>query len=544
MNRDYVIGVDFGTDSVRAAVVDSKTGQFISSAISEYRRWKEGLYIDEKKNIFRQHPLDYIESFSLAIRNAVEESGKGDEIGAISIDTTGSTPCLVDENLCPISLLPGFENDPDGMFILWKDHSSALEAEEINELAHGQDPDYTKYSGGTYSSEWFWAKIFHVLRNNERVRARTYTALEHCDWMPVLLTGCKDNTAVKRSRCAAGHKGMWNALWSGYPHASFFEKLDKDLARIALTMPSETYTAEKVFGNLSEEWTEKLGLDESVVVTVGSIDAHAGAVGGGIKEGVMVMNVGTSTCDIAISKNKRTDAVKGICGEVDGSVISGYIGYEAGQSAWGDYYSWLRNILLWTPKRFGGTDSIEGVLLAELEKDASMIPLSENDPVALDWINGRRTPDAEPKCKAMWAGLSLSVDAPALMKMLLESTAFGFRAILECLTSQGVVIEKIVALGGVARKSFYGMQILADVSGRDIEIADCSQSSVLGCAIYGAVASGIYGNIEDAVERIGAKCGKVYHPDPERMRIYNKLYSKYIQLSKFENGFRLEIKED
>ncbi len=550
-NAHYVLGADFGSDSVRVVILDAANGRVAGQSVVHYPRWKKGLYCDPRANRFRQHPLDYVESLAEAVTGATREAGSevGKKIRAICVDTTGSTPVLADRSGLPLALLPEFAEDPDAMFILWKDHTAIAEAEEINTLARSWGgTDYTKYMGGVYSSEWFWAKVLHTIRGNARVSACTYTAVEHCDWITAELTGTTAPERIKRGRCSAGHKIMWHREWGGYPPHEFFDRLDPKLSAIRDSLGTETWTTDVVAGTLTKEWAAKLGLSESVVVCVGAYDAHIGAVGGDAAPGTLVKSIGTSTCDVIIGpkpkSGERERLIPGICGQVDGSVIADWIGYEAGQSAYGDYYAWFRNLLSWPTKRLaeqnpalaGELEAMEKTLLRDLEEAAGAIEPGPSSIVALDWVNGRRTPFANQKLTAAIAGLSLGSDAPAVMRALLESTAFGARAIIEQFEANGIAIEKVMAIGGVARKSKLGMQILADVTGRDIHVTAGDQSCAIGAAVFAATAAGLYPDVFTAQKALSAGTERVHKPDPARVAIYNELYAKYRALGSFIEG--------
>ena len=546
-NKHFVLGADFGSDSVRVVILDASNGKVAGSYVSYYKRWGKKLYCNDKINQFRQHPLDYIESLTEAVNKSVEESNKTckdikEKIRGICIDTTGSTPCLCDKDGMPLSMSEEFKEDPDAMFILWKDHTSVKEADEINKVAHSNDIDYTKYLGGVYSTEWFWAKTLHTIRKNKKVKEKVWTVIEHCDWITALLCGNTNPNTIKRSRCAAGHKCMWHKSWGGYPPREFFDKFDSKLGDIRETLGSETYSTETIEGYLTKEWAFKLGLKENILVCVGAYDSHIGAVGGLVDVGVLVKSIGTSTCDVTIGnipKEGETEkAVKGICGQVDGSVLEGYIGYEAGQSAYGDYYSWFRNLLTWTYKNISKNtkeenEIFEKKILPELEKEASKIITTEDSPVATDWINGRRTPFANQNLKATIFGMYLGIDAPMFLKMLLESTAYGAKAIIECFEDGGIEIKKVMAIGGVARKSKLGMQILADVTNREIYVTKDDQTPAIGAAVFAAKAYGLYENVFEAQKSISAGIERVHKPIKENVKIYKKLYKKYKEIGNF-----------
>jgi L-ribulokinase len=348
----YVIGIDFGTDSVRSVIIDAADGHEITSEVADYSRWKEGRYCDPARNQFRQHPLDFIESMEASVREALLKAPRGtaDRIVGIGMDTTGSTPAAVDKKGTPLAMTPGFEENPDAMFVLWKDHTAVEEAAEINQLAKTWGgEDFTKYEGGIYSSEWFWSKILHIVRRNPKIQKTAFSWLEHCDWMGALLTGNTDPLTLKRSRCAAGHKAMWHASWNGLPSEDFLNRLDPKLTGLRERLYTETFTSDVPAGTLCAEWASRLGLRKDVQIAVGAFDAHLGAVGAEIKPYTLCKVMGTSTCDMLIAPMHEMGdrLVRGICGQVDGSIIPGMLGMEAGQSAFGDIYAWFRDILMW-----------------------------------------------------------------------------------------------------------------------------------------------------------------------------------------------------
>ncbi|MEA4916970.1 ribulokinase [Proteiniphilum sp.] len=532
MNR-LVIGIDYGTDSCRAIAVDTTSGKELGGAISNYPRWKKGLYCDPSNNRYRQHPQDYIDSMEEAIHALLAQlpHDQVNNIVALGIDTTGSTPCLTDCDGTPLALLPEYAEDPDAMFILWKDHTSIREADEINQLAYGWEIDYTSRSGGIYSSEWFWAKALHVLRANEKVRTKACSVIEHCDWMPALLTGNLRPEAVKRSRCAAGHKGMWAAEWGGYPSQEFLSALDPSFEGFAARLSNETYTSDISAGKLTEEWAKRLGLPRNVDVAVGIIDAHAGAIGAGITANSMVKIVGTSTCDIVVAPKEDIAGkqIPGISGQVDGSVIPGLIGLEAGQSAFGDVYAWWKEVLLWPLKLLPEAQHVEAasLILSKLTDEAQKLPITESDPVAVDWLNGRRTPFADLTLKGAISGITLATTPAQIFKSLVEATAFGSRAIMEHLEKEGVQVNEVIGVGGISLKSPYVMQMLSDIMGVPIKVAVAQQAGALGSAICAAVSAGVFDTMEHALESMGQGYKTVYVPRPENRDTYDILYAKY-----------------
>lgn len=541
MKRKLCIGIDYGTDSVRSVLVDSANGKEIGSFVFNYPRWNKGLYCNAAENQFRQHPRDYIEGLEATINEILKanpESSK--EVVSISIDTTGSTPIPVNKEGTPLSLLPEFEENPNAMFVLWKDHSAIHEADKINAVSHKWETDYTKYSGGTYSSEWFFAKILHIMIEDEKVRKAAFSWVEQCDWMPALITGKTDPLKIKRSRCAAGHKAMWNAEWNGLPSDEFLSAVDPRLSGLRSRLYNETHTSDEAVGTLSPEWAKRLGLDTSVLVGVGAFDAHIGAVGGEIKANYLSKVIGTSTCDMLIAPLQEVGRklINGISGQVEGSIVPNMLGMEAGQSAFGDIYAWYRDLLVWPLKTLLGEDNpvyieIRSKLIAELSKKASAIPISENDVVAIDWMNGRRTPDANPHLKGAIANLTLGSDAPKVFKALVEATAFGAKKIVDRFTEQGVKVEGILALGGVAKKSPYVMQVLSDVLNMPIKVVRSEHTCALGAAMFAAVVAGVYPAIEEAQKKMGQGFDIEYHPIPDNVRKYKILSDKYSEIAGF-----------
>lgn len=542
----FVIGIDFGTDSVRSVLVDERGNQF-ADAVHQYSRWGEGKFCDASASMFRQHPLDYLEGVEATLKKIISEVPESDreKIKAISADTTGSTPVAVNKQGTPLALTEGFEENPNAMFILWKDHTAIKEAEEINELADQWDIDYTKYVGGVYSSEWFWAKILHTLRTDEKVKEHAWSWVEHCDWIPFELTGGTDVTNMKRSRCAAGHKAMWHEEFDGLPAQKFLSALDPLLDGIRDRMFKDTYTSDQPAGTLSKKWADKFGLSEDVVVGVGAFDAHIGAVGGEISPYYLSKVMGTSTCDMLIAPNKDIEGrlIKGICGQVDGSVVPGMMGLEAGQSAFGDVYAWFKDVLLW-PIRNSEVidDETQQKLLAELndsliqnlEKAATetLTPGVDKYLVALDWLNGRRTPDANQNLTSVIEGMNLGTTAPDMYRALVESTCFGAKAIVDRFIEEGIPIKGIIGMGGVAKKSSYVMQMMSDVLNMPIRIVKSEQTCALGAAMFGATAAGVFPKVEEAVEAMGSGFEKTYEPNSDTVDHYRKKYESYRSLAK------------
>lgn len=549
-DQKYVIGIDFGTDSVRAILVSTQTGEILATEVFEYPRWKAGLYCDPLHNQYRQHPQDHLEGLEHTVKSVVSASGiNPDQILGIGIDTTGSSPMAVDRAGKPLALLPEFSENPNAMLILWKDHTAIQEAEQINQLARTWGGvDFTQYSGGIYSSEWFWSKILHVIRKDPEVAKAAYSWMEHCDIIAYGLTGATQPEAFRRSRCAAGHKAMWHEHWGGLPDSAFLEKLDPRLTALKGRLYKDTFTSDQAAGRLSEAWARKLGLSTKTIVAVGTIDAHAGAVGGEISPNTLVKVMGTSTCDIMVTSPEEIGGrlVKGICGQVDGSVLPGLVGLEAGQSAFGDMLAWFRDIISQptieiiqhSPWLDGRTkeqlvESIKDDLLSNLSRQAIEIPVLETAPVALDWINGRRTPDANPAVKAAIMGINQGTDAARILKAIVDALCFGSRKIVERLKEEGVTIDAVIAMGGVAKKSPLVMQTMADVLSMPIKVAASEQAPALGAAMYAAAASQAQPDLATAIATMGGGFDQVYQPIPLHTAHYEKLYRQYLGLGDF-----------
>ncbi|QDK77566.1 ribulokinase [Spirosoma sp. KCTC 42546] len=538
MKKKFVIGLDFGTDSVRGLLLNPENGETVATGISYFNRWKAGLYCNPKKDQYRQHPLDYIESIDEVFSKLFTVESAANVL-AIGTNTTGSTPVAVDVKCRPLALSEEFSENPNAMFVLWKDHSASREAGEINALSKKWAVDYTQYSGGIYSSEWFWSKILHINRTDERVFQKAYSWMEQSDWIPAYLCGTDELTAVKRNRCAAGHKAMWHEEFGGLPSAAFLNALDPTFEKLSNRFYTETYTSDQVFGTIAPYFTDKFGFNPDTIVTVGAIDAHHGAVGAGITPYTLVKVIGTSTCDmLVVPASDQLALVEGICGQVDGSIDPGMVGFEAGQSAFGDIFNWFKKLLL-EPTRLIIGDQLSTELATKLDDDffdfvtteARQLPVTESDLVFTDYHNGRRTPDADFDLHASAYGFSLATQAGHFFKALVEATAFGSRAILERFRAFGVPIEQVIATGGIPNKSPYVVQVLANVMGVNIQVVDSDQTCALGSTIFAATACGIYPSFQAAKKTIAATIVKTYSPDPEKQKTYEILYSRYKKLA-------------
>jgi len=526
----YTIGLDYGTNSVRALLVDIENGDELGTAVYEYETGEAGIIIDSADhNLARQNPADYLTGIEVTISGAIAQAKKNNkdfnssEISGIGIDTTGSTPLPVDKNGTPLALLDKFKDNPNAHAWLWKDHTGFAEAAEITKLAEKEHPEYLAKCGGTYSSEWFFSKILHCLRVDPEVFDAAYTWVEHADYMTALLTGTTEPQKLKRCRCAAGHKAMFNDSWGGYPDAEFLSKLDPKLGTLRQTLSDKTYAVDVAAGNLTEQWAKKLALPTGIPVAMGAFDAHLGAVGSGIKEGTLVKIIGTSTCDMVVAPNDtKLPDVPGICGIVDGSILPGHFGLEAGQSAVGDIFNWFVNYIQPGGKDVGSHDALS-------EKAAKLKP-GQSGLLALDWNNGNRTVLVDQRLTGLLLGQTLHSRPEEIYRALIEATAFGALTIINRFEEYGVKVSEVINCGGIAEKNPLLMQIYADVTGREMKISRSAQSCALGSAIAAAVVAGAFDNFAAAQ---AAMCGikdTTFKPIPENHKAYNNLYTLYKQL--------------
>ena len=519
----YSIGLDYGTSSVRGLLVDVSSGEELASSVFPYPHGKAGIQTDERDpDVARQHPQDYLDGAQSVIRGVLEQGASRpgfapDQVIGLGVDTTGSTPIPVDANGTPLALKPEFADNMAAMVYLWKDHTGHAEAAEITALAAKMRPQYLLKCGGIYSAEWYWSKVLRCLRADPAVFEAAYTWVEHADWLPAVLAGETHPDQMKRCICAAGHKAMFHPEWGGYPDEEFLSGLDPRLVRLRRTLPAHAFHIGEVAGTLSAEWASLTGLPEGIPISVGAFDAHLGGVGSGIKPGALVKNIGTSTCDMMVAPlgNDLAD-IPGLCGIVPESILPGFYGLEAGQSAVGDIFNWF----------------VSGIQPAgqgheELTEAASKLLPGESGLLALDWHNGNRTVLVDQRLTGGILGLTLQTTPADMYRAWIEATAFGSRVIMERFEEYGQKVETIINCGGISVKNPLVMQIYADVMGRPIAISRSAQTAALGSAIAGAVAAGAYPSFAEATDAMTALNPRVFQPDPVNQAVYDRLYELY-----------------
>lgn len=555
--KKYTIGIDFGSDSVRAIVADVNNGEIRSCGVEYYPRWRAGLYQHPGQEIYRQHPLDYLESMEVCVKKALEELDADEKLGivGIGIDTTGSTLAPVNEEGTPLALLPEFADCEDAMFFLWKDHSAASEAEELNELfQNGSAIDYTKYQGA-YSAEWFWAKILYAVRRNKAVYRNASTWVEHSDWIVGVLNGNTNPDTIYHNACAAGHKALYHSAWNGLPDGKLLSRADPYLTKVCKYYQREPLSAVVKTGTLTKEWAEKWGIGETVAVAGSSFDAHAGAVGAGICENVMVSILGTSAVDLMVgnAEDMKGKDIHAYGGQAENSILPGFVGIESGQAAFGDILAGFKRILMWPiSKCMPYLKNKEEVEMLQKEMSEKMLSLLEQDaygqegkpmPIILDWFNGRRYPDTDDAQNSAATGMYLGMDAVTLYRALVFGAVAGLRRICDGFVSAGLKIDRLIAVGGISNKSRYVMQTMANVLEREILAADSEQVCALGAAIYGAVAAGCYDSMDRAIGHMASKTSTIYRPKENVLNFYRKKYQEYLRLAEMMEQEKDEVKK-
>jgi L-ribulokinase len=506
--------------------VDTATGREAGTAVWNYKHGTAGVMLSRDPNLARQHPADYLKGAEVTIQQALADAKKHtrgfrpEQIVGIGVDTTGSTPLPVDQNGQPLAFNKKFAKNPAAMAWLWKDHTGVAEAAEITALAGKIRPHYLAKCGGVYSSEWFWSKLLHCLRTAPEVYAAANSWMELADYVPAALTGTESPQQLTVGICAAGHKAMFNETWDGYPDAEFLSQLDPKLGGLRPRLCPRVRTVAEVAGRLTAEWARKTGLRAGIPVAVGAFDAHLGAIGAGVAPGTLVKIIGTSTCDIAVwPDTEKLADIPGLCGIVEGSVLPGFYGLEAGQSAVGDIFNWWVHYI-----QPGGKKPLSH---AGLDQVASRLQPGESGLLALDWNNGNRTILVDQRLTGLLVGQTLYTSPVEIHRTLVEATAFGALTIINRFEEYGVKIDQVINCGGIAEKSPLTMQIYADVTGRPMKVSRSAQTCALGAAIAGAVVAGVYQDFAPAQKAMTGLKAKIYRPNPKAHAVYRELYPLY-----------------
>lgn len=523
----FSLGVDYGTNSVRALLVDTHTGKELAESVFAYPSGEAGILLDPADpNLARQNPQDYLDGFMATVADVVNQAQSlpgfsADQVVGLGIDTTGSSPLPVDRQGVPLAFDPKFKDNLAAQCWLWKDHTSHAEAAEITALAKSRGEPYLALCGGTYSSEWYWSKVLHCERTAPEVAEAAYAWVEYADFVPGFITGHTDPHTMARGICAAGHKAMYHTRWGGLPSAEFLDALSPGLSRFREHYTDQAQPSSVAAGNLSEAVARQVGLPPGLPVATGAFDAHHGAVGSGVAAGTMVKIIGTSTCDIMTSPiDQELADIPGVCGIVPESVLPEAYGIEAGQSAVGDLFNWF-------VKHLGpASENAHETLTAEAEQ----LKPAQSGLLALDWNNGNRTVLVDPRLTGLLLGQTLHTSAAEIYRALIEATAFGSRMIIERIEEHGVAVERVVMCGGIAEKNPMAMQIYADVLNKPIRIARSGQACALGAAIFGAVVGQAHPNTDAAVAAMTGTKDAVFEPQTSAVETYSKLFRLYAQL--------------
>lgn len=523
----FTLGLDYGTNSVRALIVRVTDGREFGSAVVNYPSGAQGILLDRRDaHLARQHPADYLFGLEKSVRAALAQANKqrgfsADKIVGVGIDTTGSSPIPVDTTNTPLALSKKFAKNLNAQCWLWKDHTSWREAAKITELAAQHRPQFIAKCGNTYSSEWFWSKIWHCLAVDPKVFAAAHSWVELADWIPSVLAGVTDPRAIVRGICCAGHKALYAEDWGGLPDKEFLALLDPQLAELRDRLYEKAHDATASAGQLSPAWAKKLGLRAGIPIAIGEMDVHYGAIGSGVTEGTLVKVIGTSTCDCGVvSADKTVPDIPGICGIVKGAILPGFYGIEAGQSAVGDIFKW------WVEVVCQGNAALH----AQLTKEAAQLAPGQSGLLALDWNNGNRTILVDQRLSGALLGTTLHTTRAEIYRTLIEATAFGARAIIERIRDYGVPIDRVVCAGGIAEKNPLLMQIYADVTGCTMLVAGSSQACALGSAISAAVLAGAHPDFPTAQKAMTSLKKVAYKPKAAAQKTYGELYGLYRQL--------------
>jgi L-ribulokinase len=532
---EFTLGIDFGTNTARALVVRCSDGAELGSCVAEYPSGRHGVLLDARDaHLARQHPGDYLSAMEKSVRGALAAAKRTRGFSArgvigIGVDSTGSSPIPVDRRNKPLALSGKWRRNLAAQCWLWKDHTSWREAARITEVAARMHPEYIAKCGNTYSSEWFWSKIWHCAKVAPDVFRAAYSWVELADWIPSVLAGVDDPRQVMRGICAAGHKALYSDEWGGLPDRKFLSALDPRLGALRDRLYAKAHDATVPAGALCGDWARRLGLLAGIPIAIGEFDVHYGAIGSGVSEGTLVKVIGTSTCDCGVvSSGKRVRDIPGICGIVPGAILPGFHGIEAGQSAVGDIFNWWVNVVC------EGDEALHARLTAEAARQQP----GATGLLALDWNNGNRTILVDPRLTGLLVGFTLQTTRTEIYRALIEGTAFGARMIIERIREYGVPIRKIVCAGGISEKNPLLMQIYADVTGCTMHVAGSSQACALGAAVSAAVLAGAHRDFPTAQRAMTRLKRRSYKPDPSRRKVYNRLYAEYRKLHDAFGGVR------
>lgn len=529
----YTIGVDYGTQSGRAVLVDVETGREVATAVKPYTHGVMDEFLPDgvtrlDHDWALQHPQDYLEVLEITIPAVVQQAGiTPDQVVGLGIDFTACTVLPIDENLDPLCFREEHKQNPHSYVKLWKHHAAQDEADELNRIAAERGEDFLKRYGGKISSEWMIPKVWQILNEAPDIYAEADQILEATDWVVSQMTG-----QVVRNSCTAGYKAIWHKQ-DGYPSNDFFKALDPRLENVVdEKLSRDIAPIGAKAGELTEAFAARIGLVPGTAVAVANVDAHVAVPAVGITEpGKMLMVMGTSTCHILLGEDEQV--VPGMCGVVEDGVIPGLMGYEAGQSCVGDHFEWFTETCV--PGHYVEEAVIREVGIHQLlTEKASQLRVGESGLVALDWWNGNRSTLVDTNLTGVLLGATLLTKPEEIYRALIEATAYGTRTIVEAFRNSGVPVHEVYAAGGIAEKNALMMQIYADVLNMEIKISASSQTPALGSAMFGAVAAGAerggYATITEAATKMGRVKEETYVPIPENVETYNALFAEYTKL--------------
>ncbi len=531
--RKYVIGIDFGTESGRAVLVDVTTGEELATAVHPYRHGVIDEVLPESDvrlppDFALQHPGDYIDVLRETVPAVVRESGVDpDDIIGIGTDFTSCTMMPVDAAGTPLCLKPEWKANPYAWVKLWKHHAAQPEANRINEVAQERGERWLQRYGGKISSEWLFPKIWETLNHAPEVYQAAHRFIEAADWIVLQLTGNE-----RRNVCSAGYKGMWSKR-DGYPSEDFFAALDPRLRNVVdEKLSRDIYPLTTRAGGLRPEMAAMMGLRPGIAVSVGVIDAHVCVPAATVVEpGRMVIIMGTSNCHMLLGTEEQF--VEGVAGVVEDGIIPGYFGYEAGQAAVGDIFGWFVKHAV-PPQYHEEARRRNTSVHKVLEEKAARQKPGEHGLLALDWWNGNRSVLMDADLTGLIVGATLQTRPEDIYRALLEATAYGTRMIIEAFEKHGIAVEEIIACGGLPGRNPLLMQIYADVTGREIRLAASQQVGALGSAMHAAVAAGKeaggHENLVEAARHMARVQERVYRPNPEHHKVYTTLFAEYVRL--------------